>query len=79
MVKKSDSIRKTIFFNEHTWAKLEELVRTHGGWKYRRNTIVQAAIVALAEMPLEEQKRILSEVHRQDGRWVYNSKHIHGK
>lgn len=69
MVEKSKSIRKTILFNEFAWAKLEKLVKEHESWIYRRNTIVQAAIIAFLDLAPDTRDYYLKEIHKRDGRW----------
>lgn len=49
---------------------LSSTLLIHRNWAYRKNTIIQAAIVAFSEITKEQQADYLRKVHRQDGRFV---------
>ena len=47
---------------------LSSLMNENGSWYYRRNTIINAAIVAFKELSKEKQIDYLRQVRSQDGR-----------
>lgn len=48
--------------------KLSSLVDVHEGFRYRRNTIINAAIVAFNDLSDDKKEEYLSLVHAYDGR-----------
>lgn len=61
--------------DDHDESNLELLIKEHGRWCVKRNTILRAALEAFVERSKEEREHFICEISSRDSRRVY----YHGK